>query len=217
MTELQELRDEWLIAATIHSSSSSCSCGSVQAASPATSLPRRVTSEPVSPATYWQNSVLTDRNVRSQMRLVGRGIRTGRLYGDTQHAAGGDERLRDEHLAVVDHDGGRDDDRFGRRGGQPLVNRGEPVLRQHRPRHRQRRIQPGRIGSGTSMRASSTAASTALVPSGRSTAAPMVRVATSSVIVSSGRPVPRHPAPPSHPAASCRSARSRPGAARWSP
>ena len=41
--------------------------------------------------------------------------------------------------------------------------------------------QPGRIGSGTSMRASSTAASTALVPSGRSTAAPIVRVATSSV------------------------------------
>ena len=49
--------------------------------------------------------------------------------------------------------------------------------------------QPGRIGSGTSIRASSTAASTALVPTGRSTAAPIVRVATSSVIVSSGRPV----------------------------
>ena len=42
--------------------------------------------------------------------------------------------------------------------------------------------QPGRIGSGTSIRASSSAASTALVPTGRSTAAQIVRVATSTAI-----------------------------------
>ncbi|WP_222708270.1 hypothetical protein [Streptomyces sp. PBH53] len=49
--------------------------------------------------------------------------------------------------------------------------------------------QPGRIGSGTSIRASSSAASTALVPTGRSTAAQMVRVATSTAIVKSARAV----------------------------
>lgn len=49
--------------------------------------------------------------------------------------------------------------------------------------------QPGRIGSGTSVRASNSAASTALVPAGRSTAAQMVRVATSTAMVSSTRPV----------------------------
>ena len=47
--------------------------------------------------------------------------------------------------------------------------------------------QPGRIGSGTSIRASSRAASTALVPTGRSTAAQIVRVATSTAIVRSAR------------------------------
>jgi hypothetical protein len=47
--------------------------------------------------------------------------------------------------------------------------------------------QPGRIGSGTSIRASSSAASTALVPTGRSTAAQMVRVATSTAMVNSAR------------------------------
>ena len=47
--------------------------------------------------------------------------------------------------------------------------------------------QPGRIGSGTSIRASSSAASTALVPTGRSTAAQIVRVATSTAIVRSAR------------------------------
>lgn len=52
--------------------------------------------------------------------------------------------------------------------------------------------QPGRIGSGTSIRASSNAASTALVPTGRSTATATDRVAISTVIVRSartGRPV----------------------------
>ena len=49
--------------------------------------------------------------------------------------------------------------------------------------------QPGRIGSGTSIRASSSAASTAFVPTGRSTAAPIVRVATSTAIVRSARTV----------------------------
>ena len=49
--------------------------------------------------------------------------------------------------------------------------------------------QPGRIGSGTIIRASSSAASTALAPTGRSTAAQMVRVATSTAATSSGRPV----------------------------
>ncbi|MFD4954033.1 hypothetical protein [Streptomyces sp. NPDC058451] len=49
------------------------------------------------------------------------------------------------------------------------------------------RLQPGRMGSGTSIRASSTAASTPLVPAGRSRAAQIVRVATSTAIVSSGR------------------------------
>jgi hypothetical protein len=47
--------------------------------------------------------------------------------------------------------------------------------------------QPGRIGSGTSIRASSSAASTAFVPTGRSTAAQIVRVATSTAIVRSAR------------------------------
>ncbi len=47
---------------------------------------------------------------------------------------------------------------------------------------------PGRIGSGTSVRASSSAASTALVPAGRNTAAQIVRVATSTIIVNSTRP-----------------------------
>ena len=46
---------------------------------------------------------------------------------------------------------------------------------------------PGRIGSGTSIRASNSAASTALVPTGRSTAAQIVRVATSTTIVKSAR------------------------------
>jgi hypothetical protein len=43
--------------------------------------------------------------------------------------------------------------------------------------------QPGRIGSGTSILASSNAASTAFVPAGRSTAAQIVRVATSTAIL----------------------------------
>jgi hypothetical protein len=47
--------------------------------------------------------------------------------------------------------------------------------------------QPGRIGSGTSIRASNSAASTALVPTGRSTPAQTVPVATSTTIVRSAR------------------------------
>ena len=47
--------------------------------------------------------------------------------------------------------------------------------------------QPGRVGSGTSIRASSSAASTAFVPTGRSTAAQIVRVAMSTAIVRSAR------------------------------
>jgi hypothetical protein len=47
--------------------------------------------------------------------------------------------------------------------------------------------QPGRIGSGTSIWASSNAASTAFVPTGRSTAAQIVRLATSTTIVKSAR------------------------------
>lgn len=46
---------------------------------------------------------------------------------------------------------------------------------------------PGRIGSGTSIRANSSAASTAFVPIGRSTPAQIVRVATSTAIVRSAR------------------------------
>ncbi|MFE7757186.1 hypothetical protein [Streptomyces sp. NPDC057429] len=49
--------------------------------------------------------------------------------------------------------------------------------------------QPGRIGSGTSIRASSSEASTAFVPTGRSTAAQIERVATSTAIVRSTRAV----------------------------
>ena len=49
--------------------------------------------------------------------------------------------------------------------------------------------QPGRIGSGTIIRASNSAASTAMAPTGRSTAAQMVRVATSTAATSSGRPI----------------------------
>jgi hypothetical protein len=56
--------------------------------------------------------------------------------------------------------------------------------------------QPGRIGSGTSMRASSSAASTALVPTGRSTAAQIVRVATSTAAVSSTARSAHRPRPP---------------------
>jgi hypothetical protein len=48
---------------------------------------------------------------------------------------------------------------------------------------------PGRIGSGTNIRANSSAASTALVPTGRRTAAQTVRVATSIAIVRSARTV----------------------------
>lgn len=48
--------------------------------------------------------------------------------------------------------------------------------------------QCGRIGSGTTILASSNAASTALVPTGRSTAAQIVRVAMSTAIVRSARP-----------------------------
>ena len=69
LLELQELLDEWIVAAFTHSSSISCSCGSVQHAASATSLPRRLTSDPVYPATYWQNSVLTAAKVRSQIAL----------------------------------------------------------------------------------------------------------------------------------------------------
>jgi hypothetical protein len=47
--------------------------------------------------------------------------------------------------------------------------------------------QPGLIGSGTSISAGSSDASTALVPTGRSTAAAMTRVATSTAIVRSAR------------------------------
>ncbi len=47
--------------------------------------------------------------------------------------------------------------------------------------------QPGRIGSGTSILASTSDASTALVPTGRSTAAQMLRVATSTAMVKSAR------------------------------
>ncbi len=47
--------------------------------------------------------------------------------------------------------------------------------------------QPGRIGSGTNIRASSSAASTAFVPTGRNTAAQIVLVATSTAIVKSAR------------------------------
>jgi hypothetical protein len=47
--------------------------------------------------------------------------------------------------------------------------------------------QPGRISSGTSIRASSNAASTAFVPTGRSTPAQIVLVATSTAIVRSAR------------------------------
>ena len=65
---------------------------------------------------------------------------------------------------MVDDDGLRDDDRLGGRGFQPGVDVEQQV------------------------RASSTAASTPLVPAGRSTAAAIVRVATSTTIVSSGRP-----------------------------
>lgn len=46
-------------------------------------------------------------------------------------------------------------------------------------------LQPGRIGSGTSILASSTAASTPFVPAGLSRAAQIVRVVTSTAIVSS--------------------------------
>ncbi len=48
--------------------------------------------------------------------------------------------------------------------------------------------QPGRIGSGTIILASSTAASTALAPTGRRTAAARVRVPMSIAATSSGRP-----------------------------
>jgi hypothetical protein len=48
--------------------------------------------------------------------------------------------------------------------------------------------QPGRIGSGTIILASSTAASTALAPTGRRMAAPRVRVPMSIAATSSGRP-----------------------------
>ncbi|MFE9096108.1 hypothetical protein [Streptomyces sp. NPDC007264] len=48
---------------------------------------------------------------------------------------------------------------------------------------------PGRIGSGTIIRASSRAASTAFVPAGRRTAAQIVLDATSAAMVDSTRPV----------------------------
>jgi len=48
--------------------------------------------------------------------------------------------------------------------------------------------QPGRIGSGTVIRARTSAASTAFAPTGRSTPAPMLRVAISTDSTSSARP-----------------------------
>ncbi|MGY5124320.1 hypothetical protein [Streptomyces nigrescens] len=48
---------------------------------------------------------------------------------------------------------------------------------------------PGRIRIGATISASSTDASTALLPTGRSTAAQTLRVATSTAMVSSGRAV----------------------------
>ena len=62
----------------------------------------------------------------------------GGLDGDAQVPAGGPERGRDEHAAVVDHDGVRDDHRPGGGMLQPLVDREQPLIGQHRMGHLQR-------------------------------------------------------------------------------
>ena len=59
------------------------------------------------------------------------------LDGDAQVPAGGPERGRDEHAAVVDHDRVRDDHRPGRGVLQPLVDVEQPLIGQHRMRHPQ--------------------------------------------------------------------------------
>ncbi|ROO63029.1 hypothetical protein EDC02_5039 [Micromonospora sp. Llam0] len=67
----------------------------------------------------------------------------GGLEVDPQERAGRAEVPRQEHAALVDHDRLRDDDRPGRGVFEPLVDAGQPPVRQHRPGHRQR-LRPAR-------------------------------------------------------------------------
>ncbi|GAB3807798.1 hypothetical protein [Micromonospora zhanjiangensis] len=90
---------------------------------------------------------------------------------------------------MVDDDLVRDDDRPGGGLPHPRVDVDEPGVWQPGRGHAQRVGQPGRIGSGTGIRASSNAASTALVPTGRSTPAQIVRVATSTAMVGFARAI----------------------------
>ena len=103
-------------------------------------------------------------------------------------AAGRAEVVGDEHLAVV----ARRSSPARSTGRAAACSRRssdvqQPRVRQHRADIRSASAQPGRIGSGVTLRASSSAASTAFVV-GRSTAAVIVRVAMSTMPVSSTVP-----------------------------
>jgi hypothetical protein len=94
----------------------------------------------------------------------------------------------DEHLCVIADDGLRNDDRTSCCVCEPAVDVDQPLVRQTDADFRKAPLRPGRIGSAVTDRASTADASTALVE-GRSTAAVMDRVATSTKAVNSTRAV----------------------------
>jgi hypothetical protein len=120
-------------------------------------------------------------------RLVRRCARVRGLHRDPQPGAGGQERRRQKHAPrsqtiVSGVITGLAAASVSRSSAQARSRCGS-----REARIRSASGQPGRIGSGTNARASSSAASTAFVPCGRSTAAHRVRVATSNSVVSSTR------------------------------
>ena len=71
------------------------------------------------------------------------GVAGGGLDRDAQGPAGAQEGRGEEHLAPVDHDGVRDDDRPGGGVLQPGVDAHQPGMRDQRGRHAQR-LRPSR-------------------------------------------------------------------------
>ncbi|WP_331768203.1 hypothetical protein [Embleya sp. NBC_00896] len=172
----------------IHSSSRSCNCGTVQHASSSTPCPRRVVFDPVYPATCWQNSVLIAPNVRSTTPFAA-GLRGGAgctLTPNVSHAArnASDTNTLPRSTTIVS---GTITGRAAAPSNRPstVASRSYGTLARDSSNASG---QCGRIGCGTTISASNKAASTALVPSGRNTAATTLRVATSTAIVNSGRP-----------------------------
>lgn len=85
-----------------------------------------------------------DRGERALHLPFGRPVaRRRRLQGNAQRRAGGDERGRDEHPALVDHDGLRGDDRPRCGSFQTGVHAQQPLVGDHGTFHRQR-LGPGR-------------------------------------------------------------------------